>query len=238
MQPNAPLAARRIVCKSIVLHLLAHKFDIAAEHVNYVADQFDVAYQVVKTPDEDEATNSEYLSLALVNSLDDLGKKLRALENIPLDISSVQGMATKYNKNDSIHQVYYCFVYIIAGTSAVFRYCGVQPITPVADSEWNGQTTEFKAFAINEFVIQLAASGKWPDNLAALQRLKAAFALRIAKELRDNDVVARSDGHVIDVLQSKVEQYFAICQTFKNCYLLQMGSFFEFESQSRRSWLL
>lgn len=37
------------------------------------------------------ATNAEDLSQAVVKSLDDLGKKLRALENIPLDISSVQG---------------------------------------------------------------------------------------------------------------------------------------------------
>lgn len=89
--PNAPLTARRIICKSIVLHLLNYHFDIVAEHVSYVADQFDAAYQVAKPFVIDEATNSEDLSLAVVKTLDELGKKLRALENIPLDISTVQG---------------------------------------------------------------------------------------------------------------------------------------------------
>lgn len=41
--------------------------------------------------DAEPATNAEHLSQAVVKSLDVLGKKLRALENIPLDISYVQG---------------------------------------------------------------------------------------------------------------------------------------------------
>lgn len=41
-----------------------------------------------------------------------------------------------------------------------------------------------------------------------MQRLKAAFALRIAKELREKDVVAHSNGYHIDVLHSKREYFF------------------------------
>lgn len=92
--PNAPLSERRLVCKWIALHLLAHHFDIAADKVSYVANQFDIAYQMAaseSTTHTDEPTNAEHLSQAVVKSLDDLGKKLRTLDNIPLDISYVQG---------------------------------------------------------------------------------------------------------------------------------------------------
>lgn len=179
--------------------MLAHHFDIEADAVSYFANQFDVAYQMSESEStaEEPASNAEHLSQAVVKSLDDLGKKLRSLDNIPLDISTVQGKAKLVRDIFAINYI------SISGTSPVFRYCGVQPIAPLATSDWNGQTTVFRAYAVNEFVIQLAASGKWPDNLTALQRLKAAFALRIAKELREKEVVARSNGYHIDVLHSK-----------------------------------
>lgn len=53
-----------------------------------------------------------------------------------------------------------------------------------------------------EAVIELSASGRWPANLEALQRLKAAFCLRIAAGLRDQcQLQARTDGQWVDCIK-------------------------------------
>lgn len=60
----------------------------------YVADEFDVAYQLECSHFlfEDKEDNSENLSFAVIKSFDEVAKHLRALDNIPLDISSVLGL--------------------------------------------------------------------------------------------------------------------------------------------------
>lgn len=175
--PAAPLAERRLVCRQIALHLLQHHFTIEPQHVHYVADQTDIAYRLdaVKVPAA-APSNSEHLALAAVRSFDELGRQLRALDDLPLAITAV------------------------TGASPVFRYCEVEPIVALAAASADGNV--YHSYAVLDAVIELAASGRWPDHLAALQRLKAAFCLRIASGLRDQcQLQARTNGHWVDVLK-------------------------------------
>lgn len=70
------------------------------------------------------------------------------------------------------------------GQSPVFRYCELLPIIANARLFSNDEKETFNAHTINEGVIQFEASGKWPNDLEALQRVKAAFYLHIARGLR------------------------------------------------------
>lgn len=56
---------------------------------------------------------------------------------------------------------------------------------------------------MNQFFSKLkAASGKWPDNIVAIKHLKAAFCLRIAKQLTEKcQLQARGNVDSVDVIQ-------------------------------------
>lgn len=91
--PNMSLAKRRVICKSIVYYLIKEHFGINMTHINYVANQFDIVYLVDNTlfSFEDGDTDIERLTSCAIQSADQLSKQLRSLQNIPLNISTVQG---------------------------------------------------------------------------------------------------------------------------------------------------
>ncbi len=111
-------------------------------------------------------------------SFDGLSKILRQLEGLPLDITSVQG------------------------TSSILRFSNIYP-TPPQRFFSSTLLTEAKGtcLAIKEtssgiakvpkhvepigVVVQLEASGKWPDNIMAIERLKCAFLMRIGQLLQE-----------------------------------------------------
>lgn len=97
--PSDALAKKRVICKAITLHLLNYHYGISSSEISYVADEFDVAYQLESTHFlfEDKEDNAENLAFAVIKSFDEVAKNLRALDNIPLDISSVLGWYLKKN---------------------------------------------------------------------------------------------------------------------------------------------
>lgn len=203
--PTAPLAERRLTCKRIAVHLLEHHFGIEPQQVLYVADQLDVVYQVdpaklLANGNDDDADdrstlaaaeigplNSEHLALSVVKSFDELGRQLRSLDGLPLSVTDV------------------------TGASPVFRYCEIEPImaraaveeAAVSNGDGSGnRSTIYQSYAVLEAVCELSASGRWPDSLEALLRLKAAFLLRIAAGLCDqHQLDARTEGHWLDVIK-------------------------------------
>lgn len=66
----------------------------------------------------------------------------------------------------------------------MFRYCELLPIIANARLFSKDDKETFNASIVNHGVIQFEASGKWPNDLEALQRVKAAFGLQIARGLR------------------------------------------------------
>lgn len=58
---------------------------------------------------------------------------------------------------------------------------------------------------LNEFDINYsfkAASGKWPDNVAAINHVKAAFCLKIAKQLTEKcQLQARGNVNCVEVIK-------------------------------------
>ena len=111
-------------------------------------------------------------------SFDSLSKMLRQLEGLPLDITSVQG------------------------TSSILRFSNIYP-TPPQRFFSSKLLTEVKesCLSIKEtpngipkvpkhiepigVVVQLEASGKWPDDIKAIEKLKCAFLIRCGKLLQE-----------------------------------------------------
>ena len=158
---DTPIGEKRLICKSIVMFLLKHHFNINAEKVNYVAQQFDV---VIRQIFNEKIETNEERSLVCIKTFDEVGKELRNLNDLPLEITSVLGI------------------------DAVFRYCDATPTAATASLNKSGVINKtirgnYRAQKVMNGIIQLAPSGKWPDELEAMKRIKAAFYIEIAKQM-------------------------------------------------------
>lgn len=93
--PKDALAKKRLISKDICLHLLRYHFGLQAADgtIDYVANEFDVAYQLDSSNFlfEDVDDNSENMAAAVIRSFDEVAKHLRALDGVPLDVASVLG---------------------------------------------------------------------------------------------------------------------------------------------------
>lgn len=171
----------------------------------YTGNELDVAYSIDKLYEEsfDVIKNAEQLSMTVIKTFDDLAKMLRSLQNIPLSITSV------------------------LGTSSVFRYCEPYPSVPNARTFRFDDIEHFNAYLIHEAVIQFGkqkylvslfwifinfvfsnfteTSAKWPNDLNAIQRVKAAFYLQIADELRKKyQLKVKVNVDSIDILKGNI----------------------------------
>lgn len=158
---GAPIGEKRLICQKIIMYLLQHHFNVISDKVNYIASQFDTTIKNIFN--EMNETNEER-SLIAIKSFDELSKELRALNDLPLEIVSVLGI------------------------DSIFRYADVTP--PLA----NGSVTKrgfinkqlkgkFRAQKVLNGIIQLSPSGKWPDDLDAMRRIKGAFYIEIEKKM-------------------------------------------------------
>uniref|UniRef100_A0A1A9VG95 Nucleolar protein 6 n=1 Tax=Glossina austeni TaxID=7395 RepID=A0A1A9VG95_GLOAU len=160
------LSKKRLVVRSVVLHLLHYHLQLEVKDVEYVAGEYDVVFKINKAYKMDiivekygihPDTDAEALSLRVIREFDNLARKLINLKKLPLEIVS------------------------IAGVSPVLRYCDPQPVLPTA----RNIRQQFHATQIQQGIIQLGLSGKWPTELAALRAIKTAFYLQIGKLLQE-----------------------------------------------------
>ncbi|XP_055379758.1 nucleolar protein 6 [Condylostylus longicornis] len=162
-EKNDTLKEKRLIVKQIIFHLLQLHFNI--KDVWYLADQFDNTYELDKEfiSPKNLKLNAEYCAIDVIKNFDDIGKKLRALQELPLDVTGVQGI------------------------SPVFRYVEPVPILNNATFYTDIGTKKllFRAYNINEGIIELGTSGKWPNDLSAFRRIKTAFHIKIANSLME-----------------------------------------------------
>ena len=183
----APLAEKRLICKKIILFLMSHHFNLDGKRVAYIADQFDSS---IRSIFNEELETNEERSLKCIQAFDQLSKELRGLSDLPLEI------------------------YTVLGVDPVFRYCDPTPPNANASCTKSSKNTNGKLKIFGKFcaqkvlqgIIQLAPSGKWPDDLEAMKRIKAAFYLEIAQKMSNSS----SDTHIeaypdcIEALKSKI----------------------------------
>lgn len=149
--------------------------------------------------DSGVCSTGEEMSHRALQTFEDLNKRLRNLNQLPLALTSV------------------------VGTSPVFRHTEVFPPVP-----WSGQfrshlavtsssednTTQLQCLCPNpdhatppyihalNVVCQLESSSKWPDEVEAIQQIKTAFYIKMSELIgRDHSVVSSPTFSHLDILK-------------------------------------
>ncbi|XP_065909651.1 nucleolar protein 6-like [Dysidea avara] len=193
-------ADRRGIIQRIIQHLLRRHFKVDSSHVTSTMSQLD---QVISLPQYNKNSDIGVFSTGEETSQDvsrvfeDLNKQLRGLNQLPLAVVSV------------------------VGTSPVFRHTEVFPpvpwsgrfrshltvVSPREDSQSQCLYPNFdhatppyvQALSV---VCQLESSGKWPDEVKAIQQIKAAFYVKMSELLsKDHSLLCSPTFRYLDVLK-------------------------------------
>ncbi|XP_013378402.1 PREDICTED: nucleolar protein 6 [Chinchilla lanigera] len=183
----ASLHQKRLIPHQVVTHLLALHADIPDACVHYVGGFLDA---LIQGPKETAGTGEEALAAA-VRCYDDLSRVLWGLEGLPLTVSAVQG------------------------AHPALRYTEVFPPAPARPAPafhalsrgraWLRPRPEKPCPAYVEpmtVVCHLEGSGHWPQDAAAVRRVRAAFQLRLAELLaQQHGLRCRAAAAHTDVLK-------------------------------------
>ncbi|GMN52485.1 hypothetical protein TIFTF001_021616 [Ficus carica] len=123
-------------------------------------------------------------SSSLLEAFEDLSKRLRAIEDIPLKVSTVQPL------------------------DSAFRFTSVFPPEPHPLANEKGGRLRLSRFTPSciqplEVMIQLEGSGNWPMDETAIEKTKCAFLLKIGQSLENNwGMMYTATEDNVDVLMS------------------------------------
>lgn len=187
------LAQKRLICKKIISFLLKTKFNILKDQYLYVADQVEDLLKLHKYKITHFVYGTgEEATLKVLQAFNILEENLMSLNDMPLTINGVQG------------------------SSPVFRYTEVFPPLATVHRSIDDITEEDKNCLILskkikkcpayvhalDVTLQLSISGKWPEELEAIRKTKAAFHIQIAECLRKQyQLKAQANPSYIDVYQ-------------------------------------
>ncbi|CAK9152397.1 unnamed protein product [Ilex paraguariensis] len=147
---------RHLIIKEIIEHILSRHLSLSEENICTIVDQLDFSL----LHGNGDPKN-------LLDAFDDLSKRLRLLNDIPLKISSVQPL------------------------DSAFRLTSVFTPTPHPLAYEKGVGLKLQKFTSTciqplEVMIQLEGSGNWPMDDVAIEKTKSAFLLRIGESLQSN----------------------------------------------------
>ncbi|KAG8456873.1 hypothetical protein GDO86_002603 [Hymenochirus boettgeri] len=165
--PGSTLREKRRVPELIAKYLLPLHADIPESSISCAGNLLDSVLCRVK-----ESGTGEERSVSVIQSYDDLSRKLWNLDDLPLTVTSVQG------------------------THPCLRYTDVFPPLPVKP-EWSSyQLLKDKKCLVPlpekpspayvspvKVICHMEGSGKWPQDKDAIKRVKAAFQIRLAEVL-------------------------------------------------------
>lgn len=169
--PASNWADRRLVCRQIISYLADKHLNLANKYV-YLADQLDVVLTIPKLEDQRSYGTGEEATIKALEALEDLTKNLHSLENLPLPIAQAQGVAATFRHTETFPPV----PEIPQGKVELFHRSKDNFIpTPKATPVY---------IPTLPVLLSLQTSGKWPDDLEAVRRIKSAFYIQVAEKLR------------------------------------------------------
>ncbi|XP_051923336.1 nucleolar protein 6 [Hippocampus zosterae] len=181
------ICQKRLVPQQIITHLLQLHADIPESCVRHVGAIVD---DVIKMGSKESSTGEEE-SLHVVQSYDDLSRKLWKLEGLPLSITSVQGAHPSLRYTQVFPPRSLKFDYSFFGKQKSFQLlvpkegkpcpAYVNPITVICHME---------------------GSGKWPHDRLAIRHIRAAFHIRLGELLKmQHNYTCRPCATHLDVLK-------------------------------------
>ncbi|XP_056141122.1 nucleolar protein 6 [Lampris incognitus] len=159
---------KRLVPQQIITHLLKLHADIPEQCVRYVGAMVDdvitVGRAVLSTGEEE--------SLKVVQSYDDLSRKLWGLEGLPLTITSVQGAHPALRYTQVFPPVPLKLDYSFFDREKIAR-----SLVPKEDKPCPAYITPITV------ICHMEGSGKWPNDRLAIRHIKAAFHINLGQLL-------------------------------------------------------
>lgn len=159
---------KRLVTSKIVEHLLNEHLsflDGDGEPLwshNYYANQLTCELPVDASNQKYNILDLETQSLNVIRVFNEVEMELRRLEGLPLDITG------------------------ILGTSPMFYYSDPKRNYPNGYCAREANSSEvIYGDAVYDAVLTLSVSGKWPEDVEAMRRLKAAFYVEIGNRIRN-----------------------------------------------------
>ncbi|KAK6258334.1 hypothetical protein SCA6_012808 [Theobroma cacao] len=151
---------RHLILKRIIEFLLGHHLSLLKKDIVQIVDQLDFS---VLHGGKDPVSYSG----RLLGTFEELSKRLRSIEDIPLRVSSVQPL------------------------DSAFRFTSVFPPEPhpLANKKVDvARLQNFTPFSVQslEVMIQLEGSGNWPMDDVSIEKTKLVFLLKIAESLQNN----------------------------------------------------
>ncbi|KAI1900401.1 hypothetical protein AGOR_G00049570 [Albula goreensis] len=159
---------RRLVPREITTHLLQLHADIPESCVRYTGGLLD---DVIKMGREANSTGEEE-SLKVVQSYDDLSRKLWRLEGLPLSVTAVQGAHPSLRYSQVFPPVPLKLDY-----SFFEREKTTRALVPKEGKPCPTYITPVKV------ICHMEGSGKWPHDQLAIRHIKAAFHIRLGELL-------------------------------------------------------
>ncbi|KAH1082116.1 hypothetical protein J1N35_021877 [Gossypium stocksii] len=151
---------RHLILKRIIEFLLGRHISLSKKDIVPVVDQLDFC---LLHDGKDPVSHS----VKLLGTFEELSKRLRSIEDVPLKISSVQPL------------------------DSAFRFTSVFPPEPhpLANKKSDvARLHNLTPFCVQslEVMIQLEGSGNWPMDDVLIEKTKSVFLLKIAESLQDN----------------------------------------------------
>ncbi|XP_050403291.1 nucleolar protein 6 [Patella vulgata] len=181
---------KRLVSSKIVPYILKKYAGIDIDDIRFIGEEFDIPLHLPfpKQPDLPVYGTGEEQHAVLLQTYDSLRKSLRALPDLPLRINTIQG----------IHPV--------------FRFTDVFPVMAlnqfketkkIGDKYFPTRSQSAPPFhPVLPVMCVLEGSGKWPDNIDAIKRLKAAIYIQISKGLStDKNLKVYLHATYIDIMK-------------------------------------
>lgn len=169
---------RTLIVQRMVAHLLQHHFGIT-KNVEYSAGQLYAFINHAKTVPT-KFFNPEIKNVGfqpVMTAFDNLSKQLRALDDgLPLMIANIHPASPMLR-----------FSTVFLPQPHDFDNIGLYPTTA-------------RFIEPIDVVLQFETSGKWPDDLGAIQNVKQAFLLKVAEQLKEN---AQVEANVVEEIMEK-----------------------------------
>lgn len=153
---------RSLIFTQVVRHLISHHFGLPADAVHFFGTAYDgllaESSQFTKARYEADPLLSGFAPL--LAAFDYMVKELKDLKNVPLQITNVLPL------------------------SEALRHTSIFVPGGLRLKALPGLSSSANYFSVHDCHVVFETSQKWPKDLEAIQKLKAAFLARISAELR------------------------------------------------------
>uniref|UniRef100_A0A672TEN5 Nucleolar protein 6 n=1 Tax=Strigops habroptila TaxID=2489341 RepID=A0A672TEN5_STRHB len=162
---------KRLIPEQIVRHLLKLHADVPESSICYVGALLE---SVISTGKEASGTGEEAM-VSVVRSYDDLSRKLWHLKELPLMVTSVQGVHPALRYTDVFPPIPMKPIYSFH-TQIRTKHL----LLPAEEKPCPAYITPLK------MICHMEGSGQWPQDKDAIKRIKAAFHLQLAELLQQH----------------------------------------------------